>query len=364
MMDRKDIVSLAKVVAKADPSNPVAYSFQGKSFDYDTLNETLRNEFKEIAGTYSLYRENKNLVFTIIEEVLDDILPKKVEEAYGMFAEVKTFNQGDRPLFRRKVSARNRAKQFITRVGLAGIYEVFKLNGSESFEVQTSAIGGAAQIGFEEFLDGRADFAEVTAIVMEGMDDLVFEEVGAALISSINQLPPANIGMADGFDEDLFDQLINIASAYGDPTIYCTYEFAVKMIPQESWRYTEAMKDELWRTGRLASYKGKRVIILPQGFTDETNSKKKVNPGYCWIIPSGGDTKPVKIAFEGKTIVDEYTNYDRSREIQVYKKVGVVALMTNNICVYIDEALKDNMDTWALNAGVQGVVTNVTTTNA
>ena len=357
MMNRNDLVALAKVVAKADSSNPVAYSFQDKSYDYDTLNETLRNEFNEYAGTYSLYRENKNLIFSIIEEVLDDILPKKVEEAYGMFAEVKTFGQGDKPLFRRKVSARNRAKQFITRVGLAGIYEVFKLNGSESFEVQTSAIGGAAQIGFEEFLDGRADFAEVTAIVMEGMDELVFEEVGAALISSINQLPPANIGMADGFDEDLFDQLVNIASAYGEPTIYCTYEFAVKMIPQEAWRYTEAMKDELWRTGRLANYKGKKVIILPQGFTDETNSTKKVNPGYCWIIPSGGDTKPVKIAFEGNTIVDEYVNADRSREIQVYKKVGVVALMTNNICVYIDEALKDNMTTWALNAGVQGVKT-------
>ena len=81
-----------------------------------------------------------------------------------MFAETKTFKQGDKPMFRRKInSARTRAKQFITRVGLAGIYEVFKLGGEESFEVQTSAIGGAAQIGFEEFLDGRADFAEVTA---------------------------------------------------------------------------------------------------------------------------------------------------------------------------------------------------------
>ena len=362
MMNRQDLVALTKVVAKANPSNPVAYSFQDKTFDYETLNETLRNEFKEYAGTYAQYRENKNFIFSVIEEVLDDILPKKVEEAYGMFAEVKTFAQGDKPLFRRKLNARNRAKQFITRVGLAGIYEVFKVAaGTESFEVQTSAIGGAAQIGFEEFLDGRVDFAEVTAIVMEGMDELVFEEVGQALIGSINQLPPANIAAVDGFDEDAFDQLINIASAYGDPTIYCTYEFAVKMIPQEAWRYTEAMKDELWRTGRLSNYKGKKVIILPQGFTDETNSKKKINPGYCWIIPSGGDTKPVKIAFEGNTIVDEYVNADRSREIQVYKKVGVVALMTNNITVYIDEELKDNMDTWGLNAGVQGVKNTVTT---
>ena len=37
------------------------------------------------------------------------------------------------------------------------------------------------------------DFAEVTAIVMEGMDELIMKEVGHALAASVNQLPPANI---------------------------------------------------------------------------------------------------------------------------------------------------------------------------
>lgn len=276
-------------------------------------------------------------------------MPKKVEKQYEQFAETKTFAQGDKPIFRRKLNSRVRAKQFITRVGLAGMYEVFKLSKSqESFEVRTSAIGGAAQIGFEEFLDGRVDFAEVTAIVMEGMDDLIYEEIGKALKASINQLPPANRYAFNGFDEAAFDNLLVVAASYGEPTIYCTYEFAVKMVPKDAWRYTEAMKDELWRTGRLANYKGHKVIILEQGFKDATNSEKVIDPGYCWIIPNGADTKPVKIAFEGSTIVDEYTNYDRSREIQVYKKVGVVAMMANNICAYVDTSLKGQMKTWKL----------------
>ena len=111
------------------------------------------------------------------------------------------------------------------------------------------------------------------------------------------------------------------------------------MIPQEAWRYTEAMKDELWRTG-LASYKGKKVIILPQGFTDETNTTKVIDPGYAWIIPTGADTKPVKVAFEGGTIVDEYVNKDRSREIQVYKKVGVVAMLLTISAYMLTQNLK------------------------
>lgn len=346
MLNREELLQLTKVVAKADPSAPVAYSWGGNNLSYEALNETLRKEFNELAGTYSLYRENKNLIFSIIEEVLDEVLPKKVVEQYGSFAEVRTFAQGDKVEFRRKLGSNKRAKQFITRVGLNGIYEVFKLSkGEEAFAVRTSAIGGAAQIGFEEFLDGRVDFAEVTKIVMEGMDELVYKEIAAALKASINQLPPANRVAANGFDEAAFDRLLTIASAYGTPTIYCTYEFAVKMIPQEAWRYTEAMKDELWRTGRLANYKQWKVVILEQGFEDETNSRKVIDPGYVWIIPTGADTKPVKVAFEGNTIVDERENPgDNSREIQVYKKVGVVAMLANNICAYCDLSLAGQMD--------------------
>lgn len=351
MLDTNNIIALMKQVAKADPSAPVAYSYEGKNLSYDDLNDTLRNELNELAGTYSLYRENKNVIFKMIEQTLDEVLPKKVIQQYEQFAEVRTFAQGDKPIFRRKLNTRNRAKQFITRVGLAGIYEVFKLGPTEdeSFEVRTSAIGGAAQIGFEEFLDGRVNFAEVVKIVMDGMDELIYKEVAAALKASVNQLPPANRVAVNGFDEAAMDKLIMIASAYGTPTIYCTYEFAVRMIPQEAWRYTEAMKTELWNTGRLASYKGTKVIILEQGFEDEMNEKKVIDPGFAWIIPTGADGKPVKIAFEGGTIVDEFSNPgDRSREIQVYKKVGVVAMLANNICAYVDTSLLGDMDTWHL----------------
>lgn len=356
-LNKQDLVQLMKTVAKADRSTPTAYSFNGESFSYDALQETLRQELNEYAGSWQSYRENKNFIFSIIEEVIDDVLPKRVIEAYNDFAEVKQFAQGDKPLFRRKINGRHRAKQFITRVGLAGVYEVFKLGAAEEvFEVGTSAIGGAAQIGFEEFLDGRADFSELTAVVMEGMDDLIYREIGAALKSAINQLPPANRYAFNGFDEAAFDRLLTIAAAYGEPTIYCTHEFAVRMIPQEAWRYTEAMKDELYRTGRLANYKGKKVVILEQGFEDETNTTKVIDPGFCWIIPNGADTKPVKIALEGGTLIDEWKNHDWSREIQVYKKVGVVAMMANNICSYVDTSLQGQMQTWFLQDTVKNVV--------
>lgn len=358
MLDRANLVSLMNATAKATPSAPTAYSWNGKSFGYEDLNEACRNELNELIGTPQLYRENKNLFFSIVEESLTEVLPKKVEEQYGQFSEVKTFAQGDKPIFRRKLTSNKRAKQFITRVGLAGRYEVFKLGkNQESFEVRTSAIGGGVQIGFEEFLDGRVDMNELYKILLEGMDELIYKEVGAALKASVNQLPPANRVAANGFDEQAFDKLLTIASAYGTPTIYCTYEFAVNMIPKEAWRYTEAMKTELWKNGRLADYKGKTVVILEQGFEDETNTTKVIDPGYAWIIPQGADNKPVKIAFEGGTLVKDHDNDDWSKDIMVYKKVGVTAMLANNICAYVDTSLVGQMKTWNLD-GVKGKVKN------
>ena len=338
MLELSQLKLLAKAVANADPSSKVAYSYGEEKLSYSELNETLRSELNALAGDYKSFRENKNTVFTIIETVVDEVLPKKVMQAYDMFAETKVFAQGDRPEFIIKTTeaSRRRAKQFITKVGLAGVYEVFKLDG-RTYEVPTSAFGGAAQIGLEEFLDGRVDFAELTEIVMEGLDEAIYKEIAKALISSIDSLQPANVHTGAGFSETEMDKLIAVADAYGNATIYCTYEFAATMIPSEGW-VSDNMKDQMWNNGYLANYKGHRVIVLPQSFEDETNTTKVIDPQYAWIIPTGAE-KPVKIAFEGDTLVDERPNRDWSREIQVYKKLGVATIVTNNICVYANTNL-------------------------
>lgn len=330
-MDNKQIVSLMRAAAQATPTTN--YSYNGESLSYSALNEALRKELEPLCGTYNLYREHKNEVFSLVEETINDILPQRIENAYGRFAETRVFPQGTTAVFTRKVG-RIRAKQFITRVGLAGVYEVFKL-GETKYEVKTSAIGGAAQIGFEEFLDGRADFAEVVQIVMDGMDELIYREIAEALIGSINQLPAANIVSVGGFNEDKMDNLITIAAAYGNPVIYCTREFAVKMVPSNSW-VSDEIRNERWNNGYLANYKGTPVVILPQSFEDEMNTRKIVNPGFAWVIPSGGNDKPVKVAFEGVAHMRERENEDWSRDMQVYQKVGVGVIMTNNLCSYED----------------------------
>lgn len=339
-LDRNNLFTLAKTVAKANPSSQVAYSFGENQFSYADLNDTLRSELNELVGTYQLYRENKNTLFALVENVIQDVLPVKVMEQYGQFAEIKTYRQGERPIFTQRVTeaSKKRAKQFITKVGLAGRYEVFKLDG-RSYEVTTSAYGAACQVSIEEFLDGRIDFAELLNIVMEGLDEKIYREIANALIGTVETLQPANKYVGNAFLEKEMDDLLSVADSYGNgrSTIYCTFEFAGTMIPSNDW-VSDSMKNEKWSNGYLANYKNHPVVVLRQSYTDETNTEKVVDPSYCWIVP-GGAEKPVKIALEGETLMKETEHDDWSRDLQLYKKIGVAAIVYNDICVYRNESL-------------------------
>ena len=179
-------LALAKVLmSKKKPSGK--YSLNGKEVSYDSLNDTLQANLKEIAGTPQLWRENKNTVFSLIEQTLDTVMPKNVLDTYGMFADVTTIAQGDTMVYHRKIGEQ-RAKQFVTRVALAGRYEAFEL-ADEKFTIKTTAYGGAARIGFEEFLDGRVQWSDYLDIINEGMSEAVYKEIAKALESAVASLP-------------------------------------------------------------------------------------------------------------------------------------------------------------------------------
>lgn len=331
-MTFNELLALGKIVVNANPSAPTAYSWGEDKFTYTTLNETFSQELNK------LYQENPKQAYSLMEQTINDVLPKKVLEQYGQFAEIKTFAQGDKPVFVQRITeaSRRRAKQFITKVGLAGVYEVFKLDG-KSYEVATSAFGGAAQIPFEEYLDGRVQMSDVLDIVLNTLDEKIYLEIEKALIASVANLQAANKHSQSGFDETEMDKLLAIADSYGQATIYCTFDFAATMIPAEGWVSNE-MKNTMWNNGYLGNYKGHRVVVLQQSYTDETNSEKVIDPSYAWIIP-GGAEKPVKVAFEGTAHMRETQNEDWSTTTHIYQKVGVGAMITNDICVYQNTSL-------------------------
>lgn len=343
-LERKSLIELAKATAKATVNPSLTFSYGEETLSAGALEDTFRKELKELAATPALYRRNKDTIFELVEIQLTEVLPPKVLAEYGQFADVRTFPQGVQPIFYQKISevSRRRAKQFVTKVGLAGRYEVFKLDG-RTLEVTPTAYGGAAQIAFEEFLDGRITMADVYDIVLEGMDEAVYKEIAKALVSTIENLGTYNkVTDASTFNETQFDKLLMVADTYGKASIYCTFEFAATMIPQEGW-VSDNMRDRRWNQGYLGDYKGHQVIVLPQSFEDDKNAVKVIDPSYCWIIPTGSE-KPVKVAFEGSAQVKEVDGDDWSKTIHTYQKFGVAVYSINpGLCVYRNTALKKNM---------------------
>lgn len=91
MLEFKELLQLMKAAARANSAAPTSYSFNGQNLSYEALNETLREELNELCGSNAAYRENKNTIFSLIEQTLDEVLPRKVTETYMQFAEVKVF---------------------------------------------------------------------------------------------------------------------------------------------------------------------------------------------------------------------------------------------------------------------------------
>lgn len=345
------------------------YTSGTSNFSAEDVNEAFRAQVKEIAGDYSLFRRNKLDFFELIEEVYAEVLPKRVLQEYGVLAEIQQVGHGQKVTFKKKLG-RARGKTFVTRVGLGGVFETFRLDSTE-FEIQTEAIGGATAIDFERFLAGQEDLAEQVDILMEGMDEAIYVMLAKAINASAKsvgiqsttnstfatydskgELIP-NRDMSTGnktfvettnFDQVSFDQLITTVRYYGDPIIVCTHEFADK-IPcnylavsdsatgAKGVRISEQDVMDMRTYGVLKIYKGCPIVVLPQSFEDETNQRVVMNPAYCYIVP-GNNTKLARIVFEGGPVANTYEQKDRSMEFSMYQKVGVAVLHYNNWGLY------------------------------
>ena len=269
-------------------------------------------------------------VFELLQEMADEYLPARLNATLGQFAEVRQVPQGNKVEIKMR-KGHQRGKSFVTQVAPSGQYEIFRLDVS-SFTVPVKAYGGAALVEWERFLNGDESFVELMQIIAEGIEDRIYEQIQGILQSAASSMPTDNHQTHAGFDQTKMDKVLAIVRAYGRPEIWCTQEFAALMhndIAYASYspNIPAADLDDVRNQGYIGMYHGARVIVLPQSFTDETNSVKVIDPQYAYIIPAG-EERIVKIVMEGDTQIRDIENRDWSDEVQMYKKVGL-AMVTN-----------------------------------
>ena len=322
------------------------------NYQVENVNEALRDAFKDLAGSVNQFMKNRYDIYEIMIETADEIVPNKVIDAVGRFAEVQVVGQGQKALFKRSLG-RNRAKKFLTQVGLSGVYETFRLDKT-TFEVPAMAIGGAVTIDFERFLDGAEDMAELMDIITEGLTDSVFIEVQKALKAAINATgrPDANKVSKNTFDAESMIKLINVVKAYGsNAVIFAPPEFVAAMGPDAivpvgtnyQGIYHPQDIDAIHNTGYVNLFRGTPIVQIPQSFIDETNTKTWIDPQLAYVLPTDGE-KVVKVVLEGQTQVHDFTNRDNSMEIHVYKKMGAAILTHHNWGIYQNTGITDTSE--------------------
>lgn len=308
------------------------------------VNETLREELKAF-NNYSYYRANKNVLFQLIEEIANVVVPKKVIAQFGAFAEVQSVNPGEKIVFKQRTGVA-RGKRFVTVAGEYGTYRTFNVD-SRDITMSPRVYAGAAILELGDFLCGRVDMAELMDIIIEGLSDSIYNEVQGALKAAISaeDRPAANKAVVAGFDAKEFDRVINTVAAYGDSvTIYCTRAFATTLFNQPGWAGDSnpmtALADynDVREMGYVGRYKGTNVVLLEQSFVDESNTEKVVDDQYAYIIPAGKE-KPVKIGIEGGTLIDEFRLQDGSVEVQAQHMFDVAVVANNYWGIYRNTAL-------------------------
>ena len=337
-MTLEELKELAKYAAKNEaPTN----------FSVDNVDEALADGLRDLAGSINQFMKNRYDIYDIIIEAVDEVVPKNVIDAVGIFAEVQQVPQGQKAIFKQKIG-RQRAKKFLTQVGLAGVYETFRLD-NKTFELGAHAVGGATTLDFERMLDGAEVMAEYVQVLTEAQTEAVYKEVQKALRGALNAQgrPDANKVSGSTFNADAMFKLIGVVRAYGNgAVIFAPPEFIGAMGPDAivpvgtygtsyptQGVYHPQDIDAIHNTGYINLFRGTPIVQIPQSYVDENNEATYIDPQIAYVLPTGGE-RVVKVVLEGNTQIYDWTNKDQSLEIDTYRKLGVAILTQHNWGIY------------------------------
>jgi hypothetical protein len=310
-------------------------------FSVSSVDAAFADEMKALTGSVNNFMRNRYDIYDIIIENADDIVPAKIMDAMGQFAEVINLKNGETKIFKRGGLGRNRAKKFLTQAGLSGVYESFRLD-TETFTIGMKAIGGAVSIDFQRMIDGAETLAEFMSVLTEAQVDGIYGEVQKALMAAVEKMPTPNKVVGD-YSADALLKLVNVVKTYGGgATIFASPEFIAAMGPDAivpaianaaQAIYSPKDLEDIANYGAIKMFRGTPIVELRQSFVDEKNEQVMIHPQFAYVLPSGKE-KVVKVLMEGQTQIWDAVNRDQSIEVNTYRMIGVGILAFNNWGVY------------------------------
>ena len=282
------------------------------------------------------FRKHEDTIFALVEEAVDEILPAKLQDVLGDFAEVRTFARDAEVVFNIEKIGKNRAKLTISKGARGGIYRAAKLD-SKYFSLETSIQTVGVFVTLEEILLGTISLAELYNNILEGFQELVYKDVFNALasgkaVAGYDRISDAEYAVTGTTKADLataIDKVMPYVRQYGVPTIFGSYQALSGLSnPASEWHPEMVDSADRRQYGYVQLYKGARVVELPNYLVDNNNDKWFYEPNYVFVLPSGA--KPVKVALKGDLYLQRNQNATGSQKWEAHKLIGVGLAMANN----------------------------------
>lgn len=298
--------------------------------------QAIREAFFEILGddklTWQGWRNHKNEIFTVIENVLTTNLPRAWESSpfYNQFVEVKNGALGDKNEYVIDQDGVLVASRFS---GNHWDTERQKLQGKRSFSVPTEWIYIHVYDDLERFLNGTVTLPEMMRKMQEAFQREIDSRTFAAFNGIGTYLPEEFRETGAYVKETMLDIIEKVQTASQKDVVLAGTRAALAAIAEgiDSQWISNAQKEEMATTGALLNLTGLGVtaILIPQTFVRGTYDFKVDNKSI-YILPDM--EKPVKLFFEGTTRAldrNAYETHDQVQESIIETKLGHSVVISN-----------------------------------
>jgi len=308
-----------------------------KAYSNDNIekaNEAVRAVFTEMLpepNAMGKYRwrdlmEALPKVFAILEEVLDVTVNDawKVDPFYRTFVDGRNLALGERNEFIVETDTWVSVNKFS---GNTWDTDREKLAGNKKISLETEWFYAHVYDDFERFVTGNITVDKL----LEKMTDAFVRHMDTLIAVAFNDAAtnlPTEFNVAAALTAAEMRDLIAKVKKYSRKNIYIAgTEMAVGQLNElAEVKYSDAMLNEVYSTGKLGKWMGNNIIEVPQAFTPGTYNWE-VDNDTLLIIPES--EKFLKFVDEGETRSQEKTmqdNHDQTLSWQVQRKMGAGAV--------------------------------------
>lgn len=323
--------AIAKILYDVHKGNiPTQYTSVSKA----ERDEAIRKEIFSVLGIEEFerkafrraWRENKNKVYAIIEELANQVMVDgefQKSAFYNQFVEVKNLALGDTNEF--YVEGKN---ELIVSEFSGSHFDLRRqrIDAGDKFSIGMKDYGIKVYEYFERVLSGRASIEKLVALLMEAIEKKLAEIAESTFMTAMNSLP-TELKVAGPYNEEaILEKLAHLEATNGEKPVLVGTKMAIRKLQGVvGGEWSDNMRETRNNNMVLPVWNGYSCVEIAQGhkigtfdFTMPTNKVYAI----C-----GSDTKIVKMVLEGDTLVKEISdgtqNADMSLETAMTFKAGV-----------------------------------------